>query len=141
MKKWIATLLTALMLVGGSAVHADAAQNRYPTGTIAVDPSSDVRLGGVVSYDVTTSKMFGGYYPMVSTECLQNGQTVYGDLTFPTDSVKLGGDSSLWLQIGNVYPTYCYATLVVIRWKQGIEQVVQIDATALPVIPADGTVA
>jgi hypothetical protein len=79
--------------------------------TIAVDPTSDLRLGGECSF-VTTDVPRTKNPPRIEVLAYsaETGKLVYGEVRDVTDQpFLLGGSSSLWLQ--HPEPVHCRATL------------------------------
>lgn len=117
--KWLllfAGVLGAFLSCAPAQAARHVKNQAAPTGSIAVDPSSDLRLGGIAIFDVTvadvpTSNTSG---PAIAVDCYQNGAEVYGEVHYQSDFTNwlqftLGGSSSFWLwDGGNVN---CTATL------------------------------
>ena len=64
------------------------------SGSIALTPASQPRLGGNVSFDCLG--LAGLRNPRVWVAAMQDDAVVYGAGGSPTEIFKLGGDSSLW---------------------------------------------
>lgn len=105
-------VLIGLLLIGRSVGHATQVT---PTGTIQVAAGSDLRLGGVVSFDTTTTGLHHEQ-PRVQALCYQQGLLVYGEAG-PADAFfLLGGSSSIWLNDSHG-PADCLATLYFWSYK------------------------
>ena len=68
------------------------------SGSIALTPASQPRLGGYVSFDCLG--LGGLRNPRVWVAAMQDDAVVYGAGGSPTELFKLGGDSSLWQHAG-----------------------------------------
>jgi len=89
------------------------------SGTIAINPSSQLYLGGIVSFDWSVEGLKGNQNPRIQLMAYQDGEVVYGeahnaepklgDPPFDGASFQLGGASSQWLENGG--PADCVATL------------------------------
>jgi hypothetical protein len=110
-----ATLVLGLALAtGGDPIGADnvfAAKGRVGTAgsTIALNPGSDLRLGGKVTFAATAGDLAGGEYPMIVVSCSQGSEVVYAQLDHPDATFILGGGSSQWWINGG--SAACRATL------------------------------
>lgn len=69
-----------------------------PSGAAATQPALGSSIWYAESYSSTTKN------PVIETDCYQNGTIVWGEVvtvsSANTNGVKLGGDSSPWLQSG-----------------------------------------
>lgn len=113
-------LLTLLAVAALGMGHAHAA-----SGTIAVASGSQLYLGGVVSFDWSTSGLHGNQHPRIEVRCIQdvpfdyidgNGvlrtQTdplVYAEAGPADQDFLLGAAASVWLWHGG--PAECTALL------------------------------
>lgn len=116
-------ILAAFILVGLVAFGQPAAAARKtPSGTIAIAAGSDLRLGGVVSFDYTVDGGVNECYPYgtnkcarIQVVCYQGDAAVYAAAEMaPFNSFVLGGGSSAWLTNGG--PATCEATLYYWQW-------------------------
>ena len=101
----IALLLAGLLLLPAAAIAAKP----EPGGTIAIDPSSDLRYGGFVTFDVTMTRV---KYPRVQVLCYQDDELVQGMAGSPSYVFRLGGVGTDWT--GG--PAECCADLYYFWW-------------------------
>ena len=101
-------ILLAGVLV--AAVTVSAAPKPTTPSTIALHPSSDVRLGGWVLFEVEAAKQqFDRYRLSVQVLCYQEGHVVFAGSMRPEYAMLLGGYVSPWLESGG--PAICVADL------------------------------
>lgn len=68
---------------------------------IVLDQSTDgLALGSRVTFTTTVVGLTGNEYALVYLKCVENGNTVYGQLDLPGTVFVLGGGSSPWWQVG-----------------------------------------
>ena len=88
----VALTLAVLVALGTAGAAAAPVESGVIDG-----PFGDVRLGGVVSFGVSTTNVRGNEYPMVQVDCSQD-VLVWSTLIAPDETVKLGGDASDWVR-------------------------------------------
>ena len=102
----ILTMLIGVLL----AATVSAAPKPAAAPTIALHPSSDVRLGGWVLFEVEAAKQqFDRYRLSVQVLCYQEGHVVFAGSMRPEYAMLLGGYVSPWLESGG--PAICVADL------------------------------
>jgi hypothetical protein len=72
-------------------------------------------LGDRVTFATTNISSYKN--PRVALTCSNNGTLLFGEGGSPTDTFKLGGDSSQWLSVGG--PAYCSTELFIILNANG----------------------
>jgi hypothetical protein len=95
MRKFLVATLATLSLLA-TAATAGAAVPTEGSGTLSLNGTPTFQ--SVVSYSATYPKNIKN--PRVWTSCTQNGLIVYGAGTAPEETLKLGGDSSRWVENG-----------------------------------------
>ena len=101
-------ILLAGMLVAAATVSAAP---KPPTpSTIALHPSSDLRLGGWVLFEVTFPKSAEKFGPRIQVLCYQDDVLVYGAAGQYFEPFKLGGAASIWVY-DSPGPAHCVADL------------------------------
>lgn len=98
-----------LLVVLACLALLSVAAKPAPSGSIALAPGSDARLGGTVNFVVTTSNLPGNANPRVQVLCYQSGALVYGEAYNVGTAFLLGGGWSRWLERGG--PADCHADL------------------------------
>ncbi len=80
-----------------------------PSGSIAINPSSVLELGGTVVFDVSTADIKRKNNVLVSVIAYQGEGTVFVGIVEEGETILLGGASSTWLSNGG--PAECIAQL------------------------------
>ena len=104
----------ALVLVSltGASASAGEGGGKAPVPSSIVLHQSNPYLGEWIDFVTTYPGTVKN--PRVIVNCYQNDALVWGEVGLVTDSFKLGGDSSPWVEIGG--PASCYADLENLIW-------------------------
>lgn len=119
----LAGAFLAIVLIAMAAKPTFAAKGgrhsaAQTTSSIVLNPTGvPPHLGGTVTFTTNVVGLAGSEWPMVGVACSQSGTLVYEALDTPDASFLLGGNSSLWLQLGG--SADCVATLYAYSFSGG----------------------
>ena len=105
--------VTAMIFATANAALAEKSGHHDPSPSTIALSQVDPHLGEWVSFDTTYPETYKD--PRIIVNCYQGSALVWGEVGMVSDSFKLGGDSSPWLQNGGG-PASCYADLENLSW-------------------------
>jgi len=131
----VLVLALALTTTAAFAKGGGGGSTTPPPSTIAIEPYSQLWLGGDFGVTVSAQGLSGNEYPMYAVWCYQDlnhdgavtvdgtwdSDSVYMELRKPTDELTLGGAGSVWLTNGGA--AQCDAILYAYSWKGGKESI------------------